>query len=99
MCPQWPSNDCGLLAAARLALLVLGEAPPERVSLAEEALVSDEMQAWFESRDVFACSLTVVEKSRATGGRFPLADEGLVAGLLSAGGRPADQLVVVLPAG
>ena len=29
---------------------------PERVSLAEKALSSDPMQAWFESRDVFACS-------------------------------------------
>eukprot|EP00439_Symbiodinium_sp_Y106_P011441 s13162_g1.t1 len=36
--------------------------PPERVSLAEKALSSDPMQAWFESRDVFACSRKVAEK-------------------------------------
>eukprot|EP00439_Symbiodinium_sp_Y106_P064756 s4693_g10.t1 len=35
--------------------------PPERVSLAEEALSQPAMQAWFESRDVFACSRTVAE--------------------------------------
>ena len=43
--------------------------PPERVFLAEEALVSDPMQAWFESHDVFACSRTVAEKKQ--GHRWP----------------------------
>ena len=37
---------------------------PERVSLAEEALYSDPMQAWFETCEVFACSRTVAAKKR-----------------------------------
>ena len=44
--------------------------PPERVSLAEEALSSDPMQAWFESRDVFACSRKVAQKRK--GRQWPI---------------------------
>ena len=44
--------------------------PPERVSLAEEALSTDPMQAWFESRDVFACSRKVAEKRK--GRQWPI---------------------------
>ena len=59
---------------------------PERVSLAEEALVSDPMQEWFESRDVFACSRAVAEKRRYRWPNF----EGVSLDLL---GRTATQLV------
>ena len=52
---------------------------PERVSLAEEALVSDPMQEWFESRDVFACSRAVAEKRRYRWPNF----EGVSLDLLS----------------
>ena len=38
--------------------------PPERVAFAEVILVSDPMQAWFESRDVCVCSRTIAELKR-----------------------------------
>ena len=47
---------------------------PERVSLAEKALSSDPMQAWFESREVFACSRKVAAKKRARY-RWPILED------------------------
>ena len=60
---------------------------PERVSLAEKALSSDPMQAWFESRDVFACSRKVAQKRK--GHRWPKSQD-LSFDLL---GRTAIQVV------
>ena len=59
---------------------------PERVACAEVILISDPMQAWFESRDVFACSRAVAEKRRYRWPNF----EGVS---LDLSGRTATQLV------
>ena len=61
--------------------------PPQRVSLAEKALSKPAMQAWFESRDVFACSRNVAEKRCR---RWPKFEESRDLGIL---GRTAIQVV------